>query len=76
MKSISLKVKEPIIAETEQLLESLEISRNMYINEAIAFYNRFHRRKLLKDQLLRESAIVAEDSMEVLAEFEALQDEL
>ena len=32
--------------------------------------------KLIEQQLLKESEIVAEDSMDVLKEFEALEDEM
>ncbi len=75
MKNISLKLKEDIFEETEDLRDSLKISRNKYINEAVEFYNDFQRRKLLEEQLHRESRLVAADSMEVLKEFEALEDE-
>ena len=76
MKSISLKLQEQIFEETENLLDSLKVSRNKYINEAIEFYNRYQKRKLIEEQLKKESAIVSEDSMEVLKEFEALEDEI
>ena len=76
MKSISLKLKEQIFEETENLLDSLNMSRNKYINEAIEFYNRYQKRKLIEEQLKKESAIVSDDSMEVLKEFEALEDEI
>lgn len=75
MKSISLKLADDISQETERLLANLHISRNKYINEAIAFYNDFQRRKLLEEQLRLESSIVADDSLAVLAEFEALTDD-
>ncbi|MFN7118288.1 MAG: hypothetical protein ACK4TA_15920 [Saprospiraceae bacterium] len=70
MKSISLKLQEPIFQEMEKLLETLETSRNNYINEAIEFYNAYQERQLLEQRLQVESALVAEDSMEVLQEFE------
>jgi len=41
----------------------------------LAFYNQHQKRKLLEAQLHRESELVMEDSMQVLAEFEALEDE-
>ncbi|MEL7118345.1 MAG: hypothetical protein AAFO07_02860 [Bacteroidota bacterium] len=75
MKSISLKLQEKILEETDSILHSLDISRNKYINEAVKFYNNYHKRKLLEEQLHRESELVAQDSMEVLAEFEAIEDE-
>ncbi len=76
MKSISLKLQDQILEDTEGLLEHLEISRNKYINEAIEFYNKYQKKKLIAEQLLKESKLVAEDSLEVLKEFESLEDEM
>ena len=76
MKTISLKVQDAIFQETEKILASIRQSRNGYINEAIEFYNRFQKRKMLEEQLKMESKLVAKDSMEVLKEFEALEDEI
>ena len=76
MKSISLKLQEQILLETESLLEHLKTSRNKYINEAIEFYNQYHKRKLIEEQLAKESEIVSEDSMNILKEFELLEDEV
>jgi len=70
MKSISLKLQDRIFKETENLLQLLNLSRNSYINEAVAFYNRYQKRKLLEQQLMKESELVAEDSMAVLKEFD------
>lgn len=75
MKSISLKLQEEIFKEVTEILEAINISRNKYINEAVAFYNDHQKRRLLAEQLQKESALVAEDSMEVLGEFEAMEDE-
>jgi predicted transcriptional regulator len=75
MKSISLKLQDQIFAETEHLLESLNTSRNSYINEAVAHYNSYKKRELLELQLKEESALVSQDSLEVLHEFESLEDE-
>lgn len=75
MKSISLKLQEPILKETENILEHLKTSRNKYINEAIEFYNKYQKRKLIEEQLIKESKLVAADSMDVLKDFEALEDE-
>lgn len=76
MKSISLKLQEQILTETETLLQQLNTSRNKYINEAIEFYNNHHKRKLIEKQLIKESKLVSEDSMKILSEFEKLQDEI
>ncbi len=74
MKTLSLKLDEVVYKETEQLLEKIKKPRNRYINEAISYYNRLQRRKLIANQLVIESKIVNEDSMTILSEFEKLED--
>ncbi|MBT0608852.1 hypothetical protein [Aequorivita echinoideorum] len=75
MKKVSLKIDDSIFGETEKILENLKKPRNRYINEAIDFYNNFHRRKLLEDQLKKESKLVSANSMEIMAEFEIFENE-
>ncbi|MGE0772885.1 MAG: hypothetical protein AB7K37_14310 [Cyclobacteriaceae bacterium] len=75
MKNLSLKLEDEIFDETEKIVTRVKKTRNRYINEAIAFYNRLHRKRLLSKQLAKESKLVSRDSMEVLAEFEKLHDE-
>lgn len=75
MKNLSLKLDDDIFQETEKIVAKVKKNRNRYINEAIEFYNRLHRRRLLSKQLSKESKIVAKDALEVLAEFEKLNDE-
>lgn len=75
MKNLSLKLEDDIFQETEKIVNKVKKNRNRYINEAIEFYNRLHRRRLLSKQLSKESKIVARNSLEVLAEFERLNDE-
>jgi hypothetical protein len=75
MKNLSLKLEDDIFQETEKIITKVKKNRNRYINEAIEFYNRLHKRRLLSKQLSKESKIVAKDSMEVLAEFEKLNGE-
>ncbi|GIZ07358.1 ribbon-helix-helix domain-containing protein [Flavobacterium sp. NG2] len=70
MKTISLKIDDEIFGETETILESLNKPRNRYINEAIEFYNKLNRKSLLAKKLKFESKLVAENSMDVLKEFE------
>jgi len=76
MKNISLKLDQEIFEETEKLLEKIKTSRNEYINEAVEYYNQHQRRKLIERQLAMESQLVSNDSMQVLAEFEAMEDEI
>ncbi len=75
MKTLSLKLDDEIFNEAEELTSKLKLARNRYINEAVNIYNQYNKRLLLKKQLLRESKLTMEDSMEVLLEFEKLIDE-
>ena len=75
MRNLSLKLDDSIFTETEGLLKKFKIPRNRYINEALAFYNQVQKRKLLARQLEKESKLVSEESMNVLKDFELLDDE-
>jgi hypothetical protein len=75
MKNLSLKLEEEIFMETEIIVGKVNKNRNRYINEAVEFYNKLYRRKLLATQLKKESGLVAKDSLEVLKEFERFIDE-
>jgi predicted transcriptional regulator len=72
MKTISLKIDDSIFGETEKILARIKKPRNRYINEALEFYNKVQRRKLLEKQLKAESKIVESDSMNVLKDFEEI----
>ena len=74
MKNLSLKLDDDIFQETEKIVTKVKKNRNRYINEAIAFYNRLHKRRLLSKQLSKESKMVSRDSLEVLTEFDRLND--
>ncbi|MHA8109641.1 hypothetical protein [Aquirufa sp. A-Brett2-W8] len=69
MKTLSLKLDDEIFNEAEEITGALKVARNRYINEAVSIYNRVHKRRLLKTQLEKESALACQDSMEVLEEF-------
>ena len=72
MKTVSLKIDDSIFGETEKILSSISIPRNRYINEAIEYYNKIQKRQILEKKLKMESALVKNDSMSVLKEFEAV----
>jgi thermostable 8-oxoguanine DNA glycosylase len=74
MKTLSLKLDDLVYKETEQVLEKLKKPRNRYINEALQYYNRLQKRKLLGKILEAESEIVREESLRILAEFENLDE--
>ena len=75
MKTLSLKLKESVFEETEDILKEKGIPRNRYINEALEFYNRYQKRKNLANAFAKASEIVRDSSMEVNAEFDRLIDE-
>ena len=75
MKNLSLKMDDMVFHETERITAKISKNRNRYINEAVAFYNLLQKRKIISGLLQKESKIVQEESMKVLAEFEKLQDE-
>ena len=73
MKTLSLKLDTAIFEETERLVEHLNMPRNRYINEALAYYNRVQNHLFLKKQLALESGLVREESMSILMEFEGIE---
>jgi hypothetical protein len=73
-KALSLKLQENIFVETERITKAVKMPRNTYINRALEFYNKLNRKKLLKKQLAKECKLVEASSLEVLKEFEALND--
>ncbi len=64
-----------IFQDMERNIARIRKNRNRYINEAVKFYNMVQNRKMLSKQLIKESKMVREESMKILAEFEALENE-
>ncbi len=75
MKNLSLKMDDTVFLETERILKKVRKNRNRYINEAVQFYNLLQQRKMLTEQLKKESKLVKEESMKILAEFEGMDNE-
>jgi len=75
-KILSLKLKDDVFRETEEILKKRKEPRNAYFNDAIQLYNKLWKRKILKKQLAEESRLVASESLLVLNELESLEDEL
>lgn len=73
MKSLSLKLKDDVFMEVEKVVHRIKMPRNAYINRALAFYNQLYKRRLLKEQLKKESKAVSPVSLEVLHEFEKIE---
>jgi hypothetical protein len=70
MHRTSLKIEESIFVETERIRAELNTSRNRYINQALAHYNKLKHRQILAERLKAESKLVKGDSISVLKEFE------
>lgn len=75
MKNLSLKLDDNTFEETEKIVMRLHVNRNRYINKAVHFYNTLHKKRILSKQLQLESQLVQAESLNVLAEFEQLEDE-
>ena len=73
-KVLSLKLKDDIFLEVEDIIRKIRKSRNAYINEALDSYNKENKRKLIREQLQYESKLVRENSLKALEEFEKLED--
>lgn len=73
MKTVSLKIDDSIFREAENIVALIKKPRNRYINEALDYYNKIQKRKILKQKLQRESALVKDNSMSVLKEFESIE---
>jgi hypothetical protein len=76
MKTLSLKLDEKIFTDMEAIIVKRKVARNRYINDALGVYNLFNQRKMLKKKLAKESAMVMANSMEILRELEAMDDEI
>jgi hypothetical protein len=75
-RTLSLKMRDDIFSETEEVIDTMHISRNAYINDALSFYNKFMKRRILKKLLKKESVLVSETSLEALQELELIEDKL
>jgi hypothetical protein len=72
MKTVSLKIDDSVFVETEKILSKIMKPRNRYINEAIEYYNKIQRRRILELKLAKESELVRNESISVLKEFEEI----
>lgn len=73
-KALSLKLQEDIFEEVERITKVVKMPRNTYINSALKYYNKINRKRILKKQLTKESKLGKDSALEVLHEFEALND--
>ena len=75
-KTLSLKLKDDIFIETEDIIGKIDKPRNAYINDALHYYNKFMKRNMIKQLLKKESRMVSASSMEILHELELIEDEI
>ena len=75
-KALSIKLKEEVFQETEEIIRKIPMSRNSYINQALEHFNKVKKRRLLAEKLRQESKLVSKESLAVLGELELLEDEL
>lgn len=73
---LSLKMEERIFKTTERIVKKTKMSRNAYINEAVDFFNRLQKRKVIAKTLAFESEKVARESLLTVHAFEAFEDAL
>ncbi len=76
MKVLSLKLRDDVFDEVEQVIKKNNMPRNAYINEALIFFNQLNKRKWMRKKLQKESLLTRGVSMEVLREMEKLEDSL
>jgi hypothetical protein len=76
MKTLSLKLNEDILQDTDRVVKTIHLSRNAYINHALNVYNQLNHRRFLKKKLASESKATAHVSLEVLSEMERMDDSL
>ena len=69
----TLEIDELVFEETEEILLAGKNPRNGYINGA---FSHIQKRSLLGEILQKESQAVRASSLEVLREFESIEDEL
>ena len=73
MKNVSLKLDDSVYQETEQVLGRIKKPGNGRINEALQHYNQVQKMRVISELLEKESRLVSEESLKVLAEFANLE---
>ena len=63
MKAITLKIDDPLFVETEKIISITKKPRNRYVNEAIAYYNKVQKRKIVEQKLAMEYRMIQAESM-------------
>ncbi len=76
MKVLSLKLKDEIFEDVEDVVKNFHISRNAYINKTLLVYNKLNQSKILQKKLQKESKLVQSVSLDILHELEQIEDDL
>jgi hypothetical protein len=75
-KALSLKLQDNIYQDAEVMRGKVNMPRNTYINKAVDYFNKMNRKRFLKKQLAKECKLGKDSALEVLHEFEQLDDNL
>jgi metal-responsive CopG/Arc/MetJ family transcriptional regulator len=76
-KPITIKLQDHVLKDAERFMHKSKLkSRNAYINEAVRRLNALLAREELAKAYREQSQIIRDESAAVLAEFEALPDDL
>jgi hypothetical protein len=73
MKTVSLKINDTILGETEKIRASVKKPRNRHINEALENYNKLQNQLILEKKLKDESYLGKDESLAVLNDFEGIE---
>ena len=73
-KALSLKIRDEIFDEVEEIIHKLNTPRNAYINKALEYFNLMNRQKFLKETYRKESKMVSKNSLEILEEIEQFEE--
>ncbi|WP_143961900.1 hypothetical protein [Litoribacter populi] len=74
MKTLSIKLDDEIFEDVKYIIKTKKMGRNRYFNQALDFYNKYHKREILAKNISEEGALVKEESMSVLRDFDSLID--
>lgn len=73
MKCVSIKLRNEVFRDMEDIRRTVKVSRNAYIARALVLYNQLHKRQLRQGRLRRESRAVRAHSLAASEEFAKLQ---
>jgi hypothetical protein len=59
MKCVSIKLRNEVFRDMEDIRRTVKVSRNAYIARALVLYNQLHKRQLRQGRLRRESRAFA-----------------